>query len=144
MANPLRQPLTFTPNYWADRVAILRATVARSDTAVDPVLLENALEGAESVLRIEADLADQPLVGWTYNDDEISDLVAARSSAQALAVLQSAFPERDYLIDCIERVEDHGFPNRKWCFEEKPAESFTWAEFIRRINLPRHLAGVYF
>ena len=76
MMNPLREPSAFTPNYWSERAAVLRSAVNNANPDIDPVLLEIALEGAEDVLQIEVELADQPLVGWTYNDNEISDLVA--------------------------------------------------------------------
>ncbi|NQA84308.1 hypothetical protein, partial [Pseudomonas aeruginosa] len=80
MMNPLREPSAFSPNYWAERAAVLRSAVNNANPDIDPVLLEIALEGAEDVLQMEVELADQPLVGWTYNDNEISDLVAARSA----------------------------------------------------------------
>lgn len=143
MTNPLREPLTFTPNYWAERVAVLRAAVASAESDIDPVLLEIALEGAEGVLQMEVELADHPLVGWTYNDADVSDLVAARSADQALAILKASFPDRTYYPECVDRVDENGFRNRTWCFKEIPEEKFTWPEFIKRITIPRHLAGVY-
>ncbi|RCI72062.1 hypothetical protein DT376_25795, partial [Pseudomonas aeruginosa] len=87
MMNPLREPSAFTPNYWAERVAVLQAAVKSESCDSDPVLLEIALEGAENVLQMEAELLDQPRVGWPYNDNELIDVVAARSAAQALAIL---------------------------------------------------------
>lgn len=144
MMNPLREPSAFTPNYWAERVAVLQAAVKSESCDSDPVLLEIALEGAENVLQMEAELLDQPLVGWTYNDNEIIDVVAARSAAQALAILQAGFPEQTYYPECIEPVNENGFPNRTWCFDENPDEKLPWSEFIKRITIPRHLAGVFF
>jgi hypothetical protein len=144
MKNSLREPVTFTPDYWAERVAVLRAAVASGGAYIDPVLLETALEGAEAVLQMDIELAGHPLVGWTYNDDEVSDLVAARSADQALAILRAGFPDRSYSPECVDRVDDNGIRNKTWCFEETPEEKFTWPEFIKRIAIPRHLAGVFY
>ncbi|WP_219096265.1 hypothetical protein [Pseudomonas sp. UMAB-40] len=143
MTNPLREPATFTSNYWAERAEALRAAVAIGKSDLDPVVLEVALRGAEDVLQLEVELADSPLVGWTYNDNEVSDLVAARSADQTLAILKAEYPERAHYPECIDRVDDNGFMNRTWCFEETPEEKFTWPEFIKRITIPRHLAGVF-
>jgi hypothetical protein len=121
---------------------MLRAAVASIDSDIDLVLLETALEGAEGVLQMEVELAGQPLLGWTYNDNEVSDLVAARSAAQALAILKASFPDRSYYPECVDRVDDNGFRNRTWSFEEATDEKFTWPEFIKRITIPRHITGV--
>ncbi|AGL46397.1 hypothetical protein ACR3H8_27680 [Pseudomonas aeruginosa] len=144
MMNPLREPSAFSPNYWAERAAVLRSAVNNANPDIDPVLLEIALEGAEDVLQMEVELADQPLVGWTYNDNEISDLVAARSAAQALAILHASFPDHTYYPECLEQVDENGFRNRTWCFDETPDVKLPWSEFIKRITIPRHLTGVYF
>ncbi|ELM3831668.1 hypothetical protein AAAC13_01635 [Pseudomonas aeruginosa] len=142
--SPLSEPLAFTPAYWPERVAVLKAALKSASSDIDRVLLEIALEGAEDVLRIEVELADQPLVGWTYNDNEVSDLVAARSAAQALAILRAGFPDQTYYLEYVEQVDENCFGNRSWCFEESPDEELPWSEFIQRITLPRHLAGTFF
>ncbi|HGO9799629.1 TPA: hypothetical protein ACLEB8_004817 [Pseudomonas aeruginosa] len=141
--NPLREPSAFTPNYWVDRVAVLRAAVESADSDIDPVLLEIALEGAEDVLRMEVEQADHSLVGWIYNDNEVSDLVAARSAAQALAILKAGFPDQTYYPECVEQVDENDFRNRTWCFDEAPDEKLSWSELIKRITIPRHLTGVF-
>lgn len=142
--SPLSGPSAFTPTYWPERVALLQAALKSASSDIDPVLLEIALDGAADVLRIEVESVDQPLVGWTYNDNEVSDLVAARSADQALAILRADFPDRAYHPECIEQVDENCFRNRSWCFEESPDEKLPWSEFIIRITVPRHLAGIFF
>lgn len=65
----------------------------------------------------------------------------ARSAGQALAILKAGFPDRIYYPECVDPVDENGFRNRTWCFEETPDEKLIWPEFI--ITIPRHLTGVY-